>query len=104
LRCPACSLTYAGGFRTPRLARLAPEHQRLAEQVILAAGNLKEIAAELEVSYPTLRKRLDVLIDALSALRAADQAQIDAWLKAVEGGTMTAEHAARLIRETGGGT
>ena len=62
LRCTACGLAYEGRFVLPRLARLGPAEQDLAERVLLAAGNLKEVAGAIEVSYPTLRKRLEALI------------------------------------------
>jgi len=103
LRCPSCELSYEGDFSLPRLARLAPAQQHLAEQLILAAGNLKQVASSLEVSYPTLRKRLDELVGALSALHSADDARAAELLAAVEAGEMTPEAAARLIKELKGG-
>lgn len=86
----------------PRLARLEPSQQQLVEQIVLSAGNLKEVASAIEVSYPTLRKRLDALIGALRTLREEDDAQIAKFLTAVEAGEMTAEAAARLIKELHG--
>jgi len=102
LRCAACEIGYVGDFQPPRLARLSASQQLLAEQLVLAAGNLKQMAASLEVSYPTLRKRLDELIDALTGLRSADDARADGYLKAVEAGRLTPEAAARRIKELNG--
>ncbi len=87
----------------PRLARLSPDQQRLAEALLDHGGNLKETAASLEVSYPTLRKRLDALVAALEMLRARDEARTRALLEAVEAGELAAEEAARLITEMNGG-
>jgi hypothetical protein len=101
--CPACRLIYEGRFHLPRLARLEGGHQQLAEQILLAAGNLKEVASVLEVSYPTLRKRIDGLIGALEALRGHDDALGHGYLEAVENGTMAPEEAARRIKELNGG-
>ena len=103
VRCPACRLAYEGSFHLPRLARLEAGHQRLAEQILLSAGNLKEVAGVLEVSYPTLRKRIDVLIQALEALRGEDDALGRRYLEAVEKGAMAPEEAARRIKELNGG-
>jgi len=103
LHCDSCQVSYAGDFSLPRLARLSPAQQRLAEQLVLAAGNLKQMAASLEVSYPTLRKRLDELVEALSQLRKADDARATELLKAVEAEQMTPEAAARMIKELKGG-
>jgi hypothetical protein len=102
LSCTACGLSFEGTFYMPRLARLDPGQQQLVEQIVLAAGNLKDVASAIEVSYPTLRKRLDNLILALRSLREQDDTQIAEFLSAVETGDMTAETAARLIRELHG--
>jgi hypothetical protein len=96
-------VSYSGNFSLPRLARLSPAQQHLAEQLVLAAGNLKLMAASLEVSYPTLRKRLDELVEALARLRTDDDARTAELLKAVEAGDMKPETAARSIKELKGG-
>ena len=102
LRCPACGLAYEGRFHLPRLTRLEPAQQDLAEQIILAAANLKDVASAQEISYPTLRKRLDALIVALRDLRREDEARCQTLLDQVEVGTITPEEAARLIKELNG--
>lgn len=101
-RCAACGLSYQGRFALPRLARLEAEQQHLVEQIVLAAGNLKDVSAALEISYPTLRKRLDGLIRALRDLHNEDEARTRSLLDAVEAGSLPAEEAARLIREMNG--
>jgi hypothetical protein len=102
LRCDTCQVTYGGSFFLPRLARLSPVQQHLAEQLVLAAGNLKQMAASLEVSYPTLRKRLDELVAALGDLRLQDDTHAAELLAAVEASDMTPETAARTIKELKG--
>ena len=99
LECPACRVRLDGLFSLPRLARLEREHLLLAEQLILAGGNLKDLATQLDTSYPTLRKRLDQLIDTLLQLKREDDFQTQQWLDAVQAGTMSAEEASRRIEE-----
>ena len=41
------------------------EHQRFIEMFVLASGSLKEIAKQTGVSYPTVRSRLDRIIEEL---------------------------------------
>ena len=41
------------------------EHQRFIEIFVLAGGSLKEIAKQAGVSYPTVRNRLDKVIEQL---------------------------------------
>lgn len=103
LQCETCATGYTGRFELPRLGRLPSEQQHLAEELVLAAGNLKQVATQLGISYPTLRKRLDDLVSALGALRAADEATATALLDQVEQGGITPEAAARRIRELDGG-
>ena len=100
--CAVCGIEVKGRFCTSRLARLPPEMLHLAEVFLLNGGNLKQLAPVLSVSYPTLRKRIDALVDTLRALQEADQRQTAIWLQAVEHGEMTAEEAARMIREING--
>jgi hypothetical protein len=96
-------MTYEGDISQARLARLTPEQQHLAEQILLASCNLKDVAQSLEVSYPTLRKRLDGLIAALRALKDADTAAAQKLLDQVEAGDLRPEEAARRIKEMNGG-
>ncbi len=103
VHCSACGVGYDGGFGLPRLARLTPAHQHLAERMTLAGGNLKQVAAEMDISYPTLRKQVDALIAALQALRAHDAERTQRLLDEVERGDTTPERAARLIGEATGG-
>jgi hypothetical protein len=64
--------------------------------------NNREQAQKLIDEANTLRKRIDTLVDTLRELRQADQRRISDWLKEVERGQMTAEEAARMIREING--
>jgi len=65
MSCPFCEISVEADFPAPRLARLPVEHQRFIEMFVLASGNLKAIAEQAGVSYPTVRSRLDKIIDAL---------------------------------------
>ena len=67
MTCPSCRIVVEGDFPSSRLAHLPTEHQRFIEMFVLASGSLKEIATRTGVSYPTVRSRLDKIIDALRA-------------------------------------
>jgi hypothetical protein len=49
---------------------LNEEDWQLLKRFLLASGSLKDLASEYEISYPTVRARLDRIIE---KVRAADQ-------------------------------
>jgi hypothetical protein len=65
MSCHGCHVSVDASFPSPRLMNLPSEHQRFIEIFILAGGNLKLLAEQAGVSYPTVRSRLDKVIDAL---------------------------------------
>jgi hypothetical protein len=65
MSCASCGVSVEADFPEPRLARLPLEHQRFIEMFVLSSGNLKAIAEQAGVSYPTVRSRLDKIIESL---------------------------------------
>lgn len=102
MACPACEMRINGDFAFPRLLRLSAKNIALAEALVLAGGNLKSLAQSLEISYPTLRKRVDDLIEELETLRADDERRIDEILRSVERGTIPPAKGTRMIKELNG--
>lgn len=49
------------------LTELPDEDQDLIVQLVLCSGSLKDLAAAYDVSYPTIRTRLDRVIERLKA-------------------------------------
>jgi hypothetical protein len=98
MTCEHCQVSVAGAFAMSRLAGLPVEHQRFIEMFVLASGNLKEIAEQVGVSYPTIRSRLDKVIELLRAEIGKTQRVHGNLLDAVEPGRSTAQDAARLIK------
>jgi len=98
MSCSHCQISVSGAFPMSRLADLPVEHQRFIEMFVLAGGNLKEIAAQVGVSYPTIRSRLDKVIDALRSSIAKTQTVEGNVLDAVESGQTGAAEAARIIK------
>ncbi len=65
LRCVACDSELAGSFSLGKLFRLTPEQLRFVEVFVKNEGTIKDVEAELGVSYPTVRARLREVIRAL---------------------------------------
>jgi hypothetical protein len=95
-------MEYRSDFYFPRLARLSLSEQQLAESLILHGGNLKEMAESLDVSYPTLKKRLIELSTSLQKQKQADKHSIEEILRAMEVHEITAQEGIKRIREING--
>lgn len=52
------------------LVNLDASDLQLIRRFVLASGSLKQLAAEYDVSYPTIRQRVDGLIERLKVLDA----------------------------------
>ncbi len=63
LFCQECKTEIEGMFDLPRLAKLSAEEQDFILQFIKSSGSLKEMAKLLKLSYPTVRNRLDEIIE-----------------------------------------
>ena len=97
LTCEECGLGHEGDFFTPRLYRLEPEEQQFVELFVVASGSLKQMAAVLGVSYPTVRNRLDRVIETLKAEQHVDEARKETILKDIEAGRIRPKHGMRMI-------
>jgi hypothetical protein len=110
LACPACDTSIEGHFKPSRLDQLMPEQRGFVELFVACEGKLSWAAAELKVSYPTVRARLDEVIRALGyevreappaeeKLRSAEQRQ--AILDDLSAGKINATEAIRLVQGLG---
>jgi hypothetical protein len=98
MTCPGCDIAIEAEFPSPRLANLPTEHQRFIEIFVLAGGNLKQIAEQAGVSYPTVRSRLDKVIDSLRQQIAHTHEVQGTILDALPTDTTQADEAARIIK------
>jgi hypothetical protein len=100
LECADCGCSLEGDFTLPRLARLKPEEQKFIELMVLLSGNMKNVAAELGISYPTVRNKLDRVIEALESLVEEDKEKRERLIDDVEKGKISASLATRLLEES----
>jgi hypothetical protein len=100
LACPGCNIRFEGKFELPKLLLLAPEDLLFVEQFLLASGSLKEMAHQLEISYPTVRNRLNHIIEKVQAMRSGPNLSRNDILTALESGQISALEAAKKLRET----
>jgi hypothetical protein len=72
LQCGRCKTTIHGSFQTCRFCRLAPEHLSFVELFLRCEGNLSRVEKELNLSYPTVRNKLQAAIAALGFTAEAE--------------------------------
>lgn len=65
LHCPTCDTSLEGRFRPCRFCMIDPDLRAFLETFLRARGNIKEVERELDLSYPTVRARLDAVLAAL---------------------------------------
>ena len=65
----------------PWMADLDEKDLTFVKRFLLASGSLKEVAAQYGVSYPTVRLRLDRLIQ---KIRLSDTAEADPYVSLVK--------------------
>ena len=63
LLCENCNTEIQGAYDLPPLAQLSIDDQLFLLDFIKTSGSLKDMAGILKLSYPTVRNRLDEIIE-----------------------------------------
>lgn len=103
LRCGDCETELSGEFLANEFARLPQDKLEFLRTFLACRGNLKEIEAALDISYPTVRGRLDQLLETLQLFAGEQTARagnIDrsAVLDKLERGELSVEEAEEQLR------
>lgn len=69
LSCNHCSTTVSGNYNLPLLLQISEEEQNFILQFFLTSGSLKEMATQMGNSYPTVRNKLDDIIQKITDLK-----------------------------------
>ena len=103
LECASCDTALEGHFRLGKFYHLSPEQLQFVETFIKCEGKINRVEEELGISYPTVRSRLQEVIQALGyqmeegAERPSRERRRDI-LDQLSQGKIGAEEAARLLR------
>ena len=97
--CKKCDIRMRGDFLIHKIARLSGEEQKFIENFVLCGGSLKELGTKMKVSYPTIRAKLDRVIESLGSLGDEVEERKQNILSAIESGKISAEEGATLIKE-----
>ena len=69
MQCYNCDTRIEGNYNLPLMMRLPDEDVRFIEDFVLCSGSLKEMAGIMGLSYPSVRNRLDDIIERLNNLK-----------------------------------
>ncbi|MDO5063238.1 MAG: DUF2089 domain-containing protein [Peptostreptococcaceae bacterium] len=75
LHCDGCGTGVSGEFELDKFSYLSKEEKYFIEVFIKKRGNIKEIEKELGISYPTVRRNLDQVIESLGYMVERDGPQ-----------------------------
>ena len=92
LKCTSCDTVVRGEFIPTPLGSLSEEQLAFIRTFVLSRGSIREMEKRLEVSYPTVRAKLDEVISALSRMDVAGRTR-EEILKDLEEGRLTAAQA-----------
>jgi hypothetical protein len=106
LSCNHCQTRLEGSFTSCKFCKLPVEQQEFIEVFIKCRGNIKDVEKELGISYPTVRNRLDGVIQALGfRVEKADdedeKTRRQEIVTALENGEITSQEATKLLRKLG---
>lgn len=100
-------VTIRGRFALSRFARLDAEQTHFLETFLRCRGTINAVEKELGISYPTVKARLDSLLNALNLSPVADEKpKVSAEVKRtiieqLEKGEISAEEAKARMRGEG---
>ncbi|AOY77963.1 DUF2089 domain-containing protein [Clostridium formicaceticum] len=113
MSCSTCKTSLEGDFTGCKFCKLPGEQLEFIEVFIKCRGNIKDVEKELGISYPTVRNRLETVIQALGysvekiedrtddrlSQNMAEKRQL--ILTALENGELTSEEAVQQLRKLG---
>lgn len=104
LHCPTCDTSIEGHFVPGRLCQLAPEQLAFIETFVRCEGKITRVEEELGISYPTVRSRLNDVIQALGyevgeEPSTSNDARRQKILNDLAEGRITSDEAVELLRD-----
>ena len=100
LSCSNCHTSMEGSFHLCKFCKLSNEQKSFLEVFVKNRGNIKEIEKELSISYPTVKNRLENLIEALGHSPKYAEPEIDKKdiLDRLDKGEITSTEALKLLK------
>ena len=91
-------ISIQGEFELPPLARLRYEDQVFVSEFVRSHGSIKDMEKAFGISYPTVKNRLNRIIDQLQLVEVAASHVGDDALALLERGEISVDEAAQRLR------
>ena len=91
-------ISIQGEFELPPLARLRYEDQVFVSEFVRGHGSIKDMEKAFGISYPTVKNRLNRIIEQLQLVEVTATAAGDDTLDLLERGEISADEAAARLR------
>lgn len=101
LRCTNCNTVIDNEFELSKFDYLNNEQLYFIETFIRCRGSIKEVERELGISYPTVRAKLDEVIESLGYLTKETKVKQDSKdiLTALENGDISVDEAISKLKD-----
>ena len=102
LKCPVCGTKIEGNFQFDKIMLLDDDDMQFLMEFLRSRGNIKEVQSRLDISYPTVKGKLDKLLKKLG-LYEEEKVTInkEEILEKLEKGEIKAEEAVKLLKRRG---
>jgi hypothetical protein len=101
LHCSRCNTRFEGEFHLDKFSYLTQEQKNFIEVFLKCRGNIKEVEKELNISYPTVRGKLDDVVQSLGYKVSSDsgrQKSRKEILEMLSSGEITYDEAMNLLK------
>jgi hypothetical protein len=104
LCCDDCKTSIKGNFELPELACLSEDDDRLLKVFLSARGNIKEVERCLNISYPTVKSRLEAMLGrlGLGQLQSEAKRRRLETVEKLERGEINVPEAIKLLKDLEG--
>lgn len=99
LHCPQCGTTVEGEFAIDKLVQLTAAQKEFVVSFLKCRGNIKEMEKEYNISYPTVRSRLDEIVTALGESPAKEAPGRKEILDMLSRHEITPEEAQQMLQQ-----
>lgn len=88
-----------GRFDLPPLAQLKAEDQVFVAVFVKCHGSIKQMEKHFDISYPTVKSRLNRIAEQLTFVNVETTSDTDAVLEQLQRGEIDVEEAVRMIKK-----